>query len=45
MGGRNIPENGQADIDEEIGPTAGDEEDAEGGYCVRKGVVSGGCFG
>ena len=28
-----IPEDGEADVDEEIGAAAGDEEDAEGGDC------------
>jgi hypothetical protein len=32
-GAGNVPEQGEADVDEEVGATARDQEDADGGYC------------
>lgn len=32
---RDIPEECEADIDEEVGAAAGDHEDAHGRHCVR----------
>ena len=36
-GGRDAPEDGEADVDEEVGAAAGDEEDADGGDWGREG--------
>lgn len=33
-----VPEEGEADVDQEVGAAAGNEEDADGGDCGRWGV-------